>query len=95
MGHRSKNKQAAPEPLRAKAFSTQKKPGKRKADQEPDADIKSHPRPIKKLKGSQKASTQNGLKGYATNRLKNEHAISSGSSSDGWDDVEDLASHTK
>jgi 25S rRNA (cytosine2870-C5)-methyltransferase len=99
MGRRSKNKQAAPEPLHAKVFPSPKKLGKRKADHEADADLKkTHPRPTKKLRDSRKPNTQSSRKENATIALKNsDHAVSSGSSSDGWEDVEDdhLASHTK
>jgi ribosomal RNA methyltransferase Nop2 len=100
MGRRAKNKQSAPEPLHPRVYPTPKKLGKRKAEHEADADLKTHPRPTKKLKdsSSQKVNTQSGHKEKVTNALKNDdHAASPGGSSDGWEDVEDdyLASHTK
>ena len=95
MGRRAKTKQSAPEPLNPNVYPATKKLGKRKAEPETDADPKTHPRPVKKLKGSRKVNIQRSRKESILNARKNE--VSSGISSDGWDDVEDdrLASHTK
>jgi ribosomal RNA methyltransferase Nop2 len=91
MGRRAKNKQSAPEPLQSKSFPT-KKLGKRKAEQDADADPKVHPRPVKKLKDSRKVNTGSAARRIegVTNPPKNGgRAVSSLSSSDGWEDVED------
>lgn len=87
MGRRAKNKQSAPEPLRAKGPPTPKKLGKRKAEPEADSELGTHPRPIKKLKDSGRANAHQNIN----------LAVSSGGSSDGWEDLEDryLDSHTK
>jgi len=81
MGRRAKNKQSAPEPLHSKA-STTKKLGKRKAD----ADLIAHPRPTKKLK---KVKTESATPTRKENAINADHAVSSGDSGDGWEDVED------
>jgi hypothetical protein len=92
MGRRAKNKQSAPEPLQSKTFPTPKKLGKRKAEQDADADPKAQSRPVKKLKGSKKVNT-----GSAARRIEGVknlpkiggRAVASLGSSDGWEDVED------
>ncbi|KAJ7774721.1 NOL1/NOP2/sun family RNA met [Mycena metata] len=55
MGRRAKNKQAPPEPLDKKEYSSPKKLGKRKAD---NVDLEDKPRPAKKSKDSASAKSK-------------------------------------
>jgi hypothetical protein len=92
MGHRAKNKQAAPEPYEP----SPKKLGKRKAD----GDERSNARPPKKIKdahgnGKPKAPKPTadipGKKTKATKKPK--QPVDSDPASEGWEDVEDGAKY--
>ncbi|KAF9532271.1 NOL1/NOP2/sun family-domain-containing protein [Crepidotus variabilis] len=90
MGRRSKNKQAAPEPLEAP--SSHKKLGKRKADVDLDVDS-TLARPTKKnkdLDGKWKKSLTKEPKAKISVKKKTEKPPSSnGDEGSGWEDVED------
>ncbi|KAJ6596792.1 NOL1/NOP2/sun family RNA met [Mycena vulgaris] len=77
MGRRAKNKQAPPEPLDKKTYTSPKKLGKRKADAAADDD---KPRPAKKSKDSKLKSSKTGP------RVK---FADDANSSDGWEGVQD------
>lgn len=81
MGRRAKNKQAPPEPLDRKEYSSPKKLGKRKAE-----DLDDKPRPAKKSKDS--ASAKSKSKPSKTGpRVK--FTEDDANSSEGWEDVQD------
>ncbi|KAJ7470665.1 NOL1/NOP2/sun family RNA met [Mycena latifolia] len=84
MGRRAKNKQAPPEPLDKKVFTSPKKLGKRKADAVADLDD-DKPRPAKKSKDS-------GSKNFKPKSSKAGPRVKfadDANSSDGWEDVQD------
>lgn len=74
MGRRAKNKQAPPEPLDAKQYSSPKKLGKRKADAAPAE----KPRAVKKSKDSKSKSRVTA------------HDDDDAGASDGWEGVQDV-----
>jgi len=82
MGRRAKNKQAPPEPLDKKEYTSPKKLGKRKADATADLDDK--PRPAKKSKDSVSKSKPKSSKGAPRVKLADD-----ANSSDGWEGVQD------
>ncbi|KAJ7710012.1 NOL1/NOP2/sun family-domain-containing protein [Mycena rosella] len=83
MGRRAKNKQAPPEPLDKKVFTSPKKLGKRKAEAVADLDDK--PRPAKKSKdsGSSKSKQKSSKNGPKVKFADDAN------SSDGWEGVAD------
>ncbi|KAJ7940735.1 NOL1/NOP2/sun family RNA met [Mycena leptocephala] len=82
MGRRAKHKQAPPEPLEKKEYSSPKKLGKRKAE-----DLDDKPRPAKKSKESASAKSKPKPKSSKTGpRVK---FADDANSSDGWEDVQD------
>ncbi|KAJ7156073.1 NOL1/NOP2/sun family RNA met [Mycena crocata] len=83
MGRRAKNKQAAPEPLDKKEYTSTKKLGKRKAD----ADLDDKPRPAKKSKDS--ASGKSKSKPKSSKGGPRVKFADDANSSDGWEDVQD------
>ncbi|KAF5380952.1 hypothetical protein D9615_003875 [Tricholomella constricta] len=100
MGRRSKNKQAAPEPLEKKVWPTPKKLGKRKADSDSDSDDKPSTRPTKKIKDSKpkahapdskavidKAKAKDKGKSAAKKGKALAKPASDNDSGDGWEDV--------
>ena len=95
MGRRSKNKQAAPEPIENPELKSKKQLGKRKADAD-DADGKPSPRPAKKVKdlnGKSKGKTSGGHKTGGNPNKKNKapvvEAEEGDDDSEGWEDVDD------
>ncbi|KAF8212344.1 hypothetical protein K438DRAFT_1239349 [Mycena galopus ATCC 62051] len=83
MGRRAKNKQAPPEPLDKKEYTSPKKLGKRKAE-----DLDDKPRPAKKSKDSVSAKSKSKSKPSKTGpRVK--FGDDDANSSDGWEDVQD------
>ncbi|KAJ7046678.1 NOL1/NOP2/sun family RNA met [Mycena alexandri] len=86
MGRRAKNKQAPPEPLDKKEYSSPKKLGKRKAD---NADLDDKPRPAKKSKDSASAKSKSKPKPKTSKTGARVKFTEDGASSDGWEDVQD------
>jgi ribosomal RNA methyltransferase Nop2 len=102
MGRRAKNKQAAPEPLDAKIYTSPRKLGKRKADADVETDGKD--RPLKKAKDTaQKTSGEKRFKKAkvpasestksAPNKANSKKVVQGDfngeDSGDGWEDVAD------
>jgi ribosomal RNA methyltransferase Nop2 len=86
MGRRAKNKQAPPEPLEKKEWTSPKKLGKRKAETVTDLDDKA--RPTKKSRDStgNVKSKSKPKSSKATPRVKQN---ADDGSSDGWEGVQD------
>ncbi len=82
MGRRAKHKQAPPEPLEKKEYSSPKKLGKRKAE-----DLDDKPRPAKKSKES--ASTKSKPKPKSSKTGPRVKFADDANSSDDWEDVQD------
>ncbi|KAH9484234.1 rRNA (cytosine-C5-)-methyltransferase nop2 [Psilocybe cubensis] len=105
MGRRAKNKQAPPESLDSKTWTSKKQLGKRKADADNEGqdDGKPSPRPTKRVKdlngkgkGKEKASTKEKPQKTSKKKKAPEHADEDGS--EGWEDVEDdeeLQAHSR